>query len=67
MTEKIEDLKKDIEEMVTKIVGKINNIDSKKDRAETTQNTLNNIVAMAELSKIEKAGTLAYLLNGRLR
>jgi len=65
--EKMEDVKKEIIELVGKVVGKLNSFDSKKDRADETLTVLNSIIAGVELSKIEKAGTLTYLLSGRLK
>ncbi len=61
-----EDIKKDITEQVSKVVGGINNLDSKTEKAETTQLVLNSLIAGVDLSKIEKAGVLAYLMNKRL-
>lgn len=62
----VEEVKKEIVETVNKIVGNINNIDSKKEKADVTLAVLNDVIAGVELSKIEKAGTLVYLMNKRL-
>lgn len=62
----MEDIKNDILEETNKTVGKINNIDSKKEKADITLEVLNNIIAGVDLSKIEKAGTLVYLQHRRI-
>ena len=62
----IDDIKKEIVEQVNRVIGGINNLDSKSEKAEVTQFVLNSIIAGVDLSKIEKAGTLAYLMNKRL-
>ena len=63
----IDDIKKEIVEQVIKLVGNINNIDSKKEKADITLTVLNEVVAGVDLSKIEKAGTLAYLMDKRIK
>ena len=63
----MQDLKNEITELVKKVVGNVNNIDSKKDKADVTLDILNEIVAGVDLSKIEKAGTLAYLMEKRVK
>ena len=63
----IDDIKKEIVEQVIKLVGNINNIDSKKEKADVTLDVLNEVVAGVDLSKIEKAGTLAYLMDKRIK
>lgn len=63
----VEELKKEIDETVKKIVGNINNLDSKKDKADVVLSVLNDVIAGVELSKIEKAGTLIYLMNNRVK
>lgn len=60
-----EEVKKEITETVNKVVGNINNLDSKKEKADVTLEVLNNITAGVDLSKVEKAGTLVYLMNKR--
>lgn len=67
MTEKVEDTLKEINELATQISGKINNIDSRKVRADVVSEVLNGILATAELSKIEKAGLMAYLMDKRIK
>ena len=63
----IEEVKEEITEQVKKVVGNINNIDSKKEKADVTLDVLNEVVAGVDLSKIEKAGTLAYLMDKRIK
>ena len=67
MVEKIEDSLKEINELTTTIVGKINNLDSRKVRADVVSEVVNGILANAELSKIEKAGLMAYLMDKRIK
>lgn len=69
MTEEktINEIKAEVVEQVKKLVGNINNIDSKKEKADTTLEVLNDIVAGVDLTKIEKAGTLSYLMDKRIR
>ena len=62
----IEEIKNEINEEVNKFIGKINNIDSKKEKADITLEVLNSIIAGVDLSKIEKAGTLVYLQHKRI-
>lgn len=62
----VEEIKNEIVETVNKVVGNINNLDSKKEKADVTLAVLNDITAGVELSKIEKAGTLVYLISKRL-
>lgn len=62
----IEEVKLEILEDVTKIAGKIDNIDSRSEKASITGEALNAIIADVNLSKIEKAGILAYLTKKRL-
>lgn len=63
----IEDVKKDISELVTKVIGKLNSFDSKKEREDIVSDVLNSVIAGVELSKTEKAGVLVYLLNRRTK
>ena len=63
----IQETKDEISEQVKKVVGNINNLDSKKDKADVTFEVLNEVVAGVELSKLEKAGTLAYLMDKRIK
>jgi len=65
--EKIEDVRREIVELVNKVIGKLNSFDSKKERADEVMSVLNSIIAGAELSKIEKAGILTYLLMARVK
>lgn len=62
----VEEIKNEIVETANKVVGNINNLDSKKEKADVTLAVLNDIIAGVELSKIEKAGTLVYLISKRL-
>ena len=62
----IEDIKSEITEITKKLVGCINNIDSKKEKADITQEVLNQVIAGADLSKIEKAGIILYLQAKRV-
>jgi len=63
----LEEFKKEITEIVNTVVGNINNIDSKKEKADVTLDVLNQIIAGVDLSKIEKAGTLLYLQAKRIK
>lgn len=62
----IEDIKSEITEITKKLIGSINNIDSKKEKADITQEVLNQVIAGADLSKIEKAGIILYLQARRV-
>jgi len=64
---KVSDIIAEIEEYITKVVGKINSLDSKTDRANVCSQVMNRVVAGAELSRIEKVGILAMLLNQRIK
>ena len=64
--ESVEDVKVDIAELIKNVVGKINNIDSRLDKADVVQTVLNNVIAGVELSKLEKAGILSYLVAKRV-
>ena len=57
----------EIGEQIKKVVGNVNNLDSKKDKANATMIVLNEVIAGVELSKLEKAGTLAYLMDRRIK
>ena len=61
-----EDIHNEITEQVKKVIGNINNFDSKKEKADVTLEVLNSIIAGVELSRVEKAGTLTFLLNKRV-
>lgn len=62
-----QEIKEEINELVSKVVGKVNSIDSQKEMNETTLSILNSIVAGVDLSKIEKAGLMTYLLQNRTK
>jgi len=61
-----EEITKEINEFVDKVVGNLNNIDSRKDRGDMALEVLNAVIAGVELSKTEKAGTLVYLIKKRI-
>ena len=62
----LENKKIEIDELISKVYGKINNFDSNNDKCDITQKVLNDIIAGTNLSKLEKAGILAYLTKRRL-
>lgn len=63
----IEEIGNEVTELVKNLVGNINNIDSKKEKADLTLTVLNDVIAGVDLTKIEKAGTLAYLMDKRIK
>jgi len=65
-TKTLEEVKNEVREVINNVVGKINDIDSRSEKAELTTETLNQVIAGVELSKLEKAGILAYLTKKRL-
>ncbi len=68
MSEKtVQKIIEEITEQTKKVVGNINNLDSKKDKADVVMVVLNEVIAGVELSKLEKAGTLAYLMDKRIK
>ena len=67
MKEKTMDVKAEITEQVASIVGKLNAFDSKQERADTVEIVLNSILAGVELSKLEKAGIMSYLMDKRIK
>ncbi len=68
MTEKtVDEVKAEVLALVDSLVGKINQFDSKHDMTETTMTVLNDVVAKVNLSKVEKAGCIAYLTVRRIR
>jgi len=67
MTQTLQDVRAEIVELGNQITGKLNSFDSKTERADTLSLILNQLVANVELSKIEKAGVLAYLMDKRIR
>ena len=68
MTDKtVDEITNEIGELTKKIIGNINNFDSKKDKANATMLVLNEVIAGVELSKLEKAGTLTYLMEKRIK
>jgi len=66
MTNDIAEAKNDILEAVKNVVGNINNIDSRNEKSEIVSLVLNSIIAGVELSKLEKAGILSYLVAKRV-
>lgn len=62
----VEEVQSEVEEIISSIIGKINDIDSRVKKADLTMEVLNQLIAGVDLSKLEKAGTLAYLLKKRL-
>ena len=67
MGDTVEDILKEIGELKEKVVGKINNLDSNKQKADAVLEALNSIIAGVDLSKVEKAGILAYLMDRRIK
>lgn len=67
-TEKtVEEIKKEINAQIDSVVGKINKFDSRTDQTEVIQAVLNDIIAKVNLSKLEKAGVIAYLNARRVK
>ena len=64
---KSEEVWEEIQELVKKTVGKINSFDSNRERATTTDNVLNSVIAGAELSRLEKIGILTTLTQKRIK
>lgn len=64
MTEIVE---KEIEELVKQVIGKINNVDSRTEKASLSQKAMNDVVAGVDLSKLEKTGMMTTLLLNRVR
>ena len=62
----VQEVKSEITQLVDSVVGKINSLDSKKEVSDTTFEILNKIIANVDLSKLEKAGTIAYLQSKRV-
>jgi len=62
-----QELTTEISELLKKVVGKINSFDSKTKRANVTESAMNTVIAGSDLSRREKAGILAYLLNARIK
>lgn len=62
----VEEVKNEITELVSNVIGKINNIDSRTEKADIVADVLNSVIAGVDLSKIEKAGILAYLTKKRI-
>ncbi len=63
----VEDVKDEINQLVNSLVGKINSFDNKRDVQDTTQRVLTDVLAKADLSKLEKAGIMAFVLNRRVQ
>jgi len=63
----VDEITSEVSELIKKVVGNLNNLDSKKVRADITLEVLNDVIAGVELSKIEKAGTLIYLERKRIQ
>lgn len=62
----VQDIKTQVSEQVSKVIANINNIDSKKEKCDTVIETLNQVIAGVELSKIEKAGVMVTIQHKRV-
>lgn len=70
MTEKVKttaEITQEVNQLATSIIGKINSLDSKNDRATAVQETINMLIAGVELSRIEKVGILYTVTNSRVK
>ena len=61
------DISAEVDQLVNSIVGKVNALDSKNDRANIVQSVINTVVAGVELSRIEKVGILYIVTNSRVK
>jgi len=64
---KTEDVLAEINELVQRVIGKINSLDSRNDRASVCETVLTSVIAGTELSRIEKVGILFGLTSARVR
>lgn len=55
----------EINALTTKLVGLLNSLDSKSEKAQTLQALVDGLIAGADISKIEKAGILAFVAHKR--
>jgi hypothetical protein len=64
--EKKPDVKQEVAELINTAISKINNLDSRIEKADIIGQALNNLVAGVELSKLEKKGMMTDLLFKRM-
>ena len=55
------DTQTEVNQLASSVIGKINSLDSKNDRASVVQELINTLIAGVELSRIEKIGILYRL------
>jgi len=64
---KTEDVLAEINELVRSVIGKINSLDSRNDRANVCESVLTSVIAGTDLSRIEKVGILFGLTSARVK
>lgn len=64
---KSDEIVAEVAELVKSVVGKLNSLDSKAERANACSAVLTDIIAGTELSKIEKVGILFSLTTSRVK